>query len=140
VGCDIEMHAERKQSDGSWVVIPLQLTDPSWRYYRAFAALADVRNPGNVVPISIPRGIPDDSPLAEGTRNKEPGNFNSDNAFYDSHSHTWLLLREVFDYDWNAWGITGIDDGPPLFVCDLQKQFTEPEDRDNVRLVFWFDN
>lgn len=85
------------------------------RSYAVFAALAGVRNgfgfagaPTHtpIIPISEPRGIPDDFPLADGefyanAPKGEDGDF--DHAYWlGDHSHSWLTLSELIAFDWNV--------------------------------------
>lgn len=64
------------------------------RSYYVFSILADVRNARGFVPISEPKGLPDDvSPLVKRS---------SDSWGCDAHSHSYLTLKEIMDYDWFA--------------------------------------
>ena len=85
MGCDIHLYVEARSVDGKWSAVeapPLldkedydawgwyraYTDDPNapeyqWRFgrsYFCFALLADVRNDGNVTPLSKPRGVPVD--------------------------------------------------------------------------------
>lgn len=72
------------------------------RNYDVFAMLANVRNGrgfagcdtgDGFVPISEPRGLPDDvTPEVRAESDKWGG---------DGHSHSWLTLAELLAYDWN---------------------------------------
>jgi len=73
------------------------------RNYGLFAILADVRNGHGfagvrtgepTVPISAPRGVPDDA--SDGYRDevRQWGE--------DGHSHTWFTLAELLAYDWDG--------------------------------------
>lgn len=63
------------------------------RNYDVFAVLADVRNyDGRLKPIDQPRGLPDD--VSHEIKQE------SDNYGIDGHSHQWLDLDEVLNYDW----------------------------------------
>lgn len=119
MGCDIHLFVERVEN-GKWVSadrwtpnryageegepdIRIEYEDRFYtgRNYDLFGILADVRNGSGFagcdtgdgfVPISEPRGIPDDvSPevAAESSRWGE-----------DGHSHSWLSVQELLDYDW----------------------------------------
>ncbi len=56
MGCDIHAMVEIKK-DRWWA----NAGDPGlWRDYELFAFLADVRNDYDIVPISQPKGVPDD--------------------------------------------------------------------------------
>lgn len=86
------------------------------RNYNLFAVLANVRNgrgfagvPTGVgfKPICGPRGLPDNvsQDIAQ----------ESDSWGVDGHSHSWLKLDELLDYDWNGqstqqFGVVSIDE------------------------------
>jgi hypothetical protein len=128
MGTDITLFVEvRKSKDEPWQKLGKQfpypyykpeqesLTDPDgyeWNpqfsdqpyhghNYDLFAVLADVRNGRGfagavtgerIKPISEPRGMPDDlSPEMRKIAEEE---------FY--HSSSWLMLREVLDYNWDV--------------------------------------
>lgn len=85
---------ESLEADGA--LIPLW----DWRSYDTFAMLANVRNGygfagvrtgGGFVPISEPRGIPDNASDEVKSESEQWG--------CDGHSHSWLLVEEVLDYD-----------------------------------------
>lgn len=88
------------QDDREWDGAELvSETGFSERNYGLFAILADVRNGRGfagdkigepTVPISAPRGIPADA--SEGYASEVD----------DGHSHTWYLLSELLDYDWDG--------------------------------------
>ena len=72
------------------------------RNYDLFGILADVRNGrgfagcntgDGFIPISEPKGLPDD--LSETIRNE------ADEWGCDGHSRTYFSLKELLDYDWN---------------------------------------
>ena len=83
------------------------------RNYELFSVLADVRNGSGfggvdtgdrITPISKPRGLPegvdvDDEGMIDGihwhSRGIRP-------AWLGDHSHSWLMLRELVEYDWDA--------------------------------------
>lgn len=120
MGCDIHVHVERLDSDGSWAYqeppeielyyYPKSMAKPCmgrywyWgRNYTLFSLLAGVRNgiesfygPATghyLTPMSLPRGIPDD--VSPELRQEY------DDWDLDGHSHSWFTLRELmlFDYD-----------------------------------------
>lgn len=71
------------------------------RNYDAFAILADVRNGygfagvdtgDGFIPISQPKGLPDDM-------SKHMIQYMNDRDWY--HDHTWLTLEEILNYNWN---------------------------------------
>lgn len=130
MGCDIHLYVELQQPDnppwpGEWVHDrdPRFIEEydfgpedrgfwPRWpghgRNYAQFAILANVRNGRRLMnlgdgretdggeqfkPIAMPRGLPDDvsaEVLAE-----------SESWGVDGHSHSWLTLRELVEFDWD---------------------------------------
>jgi hypothetical protein len=121
MGCDVHMYAEYKRGS-KWVKAgkrfkngwyssdrPLSsyntpLTDRPYsdRNYDLFGMLADVRNGRGFagvktgegfVPIDIPRGLPKDVTKAIKKM--------SDRWGCDGHSHSYLYLSELLDYNWN---------------------------------------
>lgn len=117
MGCDIHLFVERRDEQGKWV------TADTWepedgrmrvdyhkrfytgRNYDLFAILADVRNGrgfagvktgGGFIPISPPKGLPDDvSPqVAE----------DSEGWGSDGHSHSWHTVKDLMEYDWTQVG------------------------------------
>jgi len=71
------------------------------RNYSVFAMLANVRNgsgfagcdTGNgYLPISMPKGLPED--VSEGTRSEY------EDWGESCHTHSWLTVQELLDYDW----------------------------------------
>lgn len=115
MGCSIHVHVEVKVGD-TW---HHQSQGNFFRSYDLFAMMADVRNEGNIAPISEPRGLPDDVTETTYLGSEEWGD--------DGHSHSWLSSKEVGlvekwiepidDWKWNDFG-----------------------EVDDWRLVFWFDN
>lgn len=90
-GTMVDSYEEAKKIEGSW---DEQFAHPLYveRNYSLFALLADVRNHG-VVPISQPRGIPQDA--SEGYLWK------SLSMGVDGHSHSYFTVQELLDVDWN---------------------------------------
>lgn len=136
MGCDIHMHYEVKNENGwsfydwkSEFVIghyddgsaqydyrkvfdhPLYIS----RNYDLFAILANVRNGRGFAgiptgygfnPISEPRGLPEDvTSIVKEDSNDWGG---------DGHSHSWLSLSEVLNYNWNQttshYGVVGVQE------------------------------
>jgi len=114
MGCDIHFYVEKKV-EGKWVsadTFKEEKDGPETYYhqttefygdrnYNLFAILADVRNGRGFagcetgegfVPISQPRGFPRN--VSKETQRA------SDGMGADGHSHSWLTLRELLDYDW----------------------------------------
>ena len=126
---------------------------PLWedRNYELFAFLADVRNNGNIEPISEPRGIPfnvSDEVLKD---YKSWGE--------DAHSASYLTLQELIDFVNNKqdtsrevtlqYGIRYltnlIDDikdhvESDGFIYDCDDIELGCHTLNDVRIVFWFDN
>lgn len=80
------------------------------RNYDLFGMLANVRNgsgfagcdTGNgFLPISEPRGFPDD--LSEGVKRllSDERDEDDNDIWMGDHSHSWLTLRELLDYNWD---------------------------------------
>lgn len=110
MGCDIHFYVEKKTPEGWELIKPTDPTDEfglkychfyHGRNYRLFGVLANVRNgwgfagvdTGDAIePISEPRGLPDD--VSKFVKNKY------DEWGYDAHSASWLLLKELKNYDW----------------------------------------
>lgn len=72
------------------------------RNYNLFAVLADVRNGRGtagceigsyITPIAMPKGLPDDV----SSEIKKFSNYWG----VDGHSHSWLMIRELAEYDWD---------------------------------------
>ena len=114
MGCDIHFYVEERRN-GVWVSADVwspceyekgRMTLKNELYgdrnYNLFAILANVRNGygfagvptgSGFVPIAEPKGLPDDvSPEVKAESDRWNG---------DGHSHTWLTVREILDYDWN---------------------------------------
>ncbi|MEN6425986.1 MAG: hypothetical protein ABFE13_11520 [Phycisphaerales bacterium] len=95
MGTDIHPIIEIK-TDSGWKIGATNV--PRDRNYVAFAILADVRNgygfagvdTGDpVVPISQPRGLPEDSPAATAF----------DEGYFGDHSFSWVTLKELLALD-----------------------------------------
>lgn len=110
MGCDIHMYPEVKR-DGKWCDLykfePDQHAAQPWaadrnnyygydgRNYSLFGMLAGVRRPEMNV-IAERRGLPlDASPIVV----SEIGG--GENDYGDFHSHSWLTLKEILDFDWS---------------------------------------
>jgi hypothetical protein len=111
----------------------------SGRNYYLFAFLANVRNHYIYVdPISKPRGLPDD--VTADVKQL------SDSYGEDGHSHSWLTLAELIEFDYsrkvNSDGdcINTYEDVLGIWWFQLLTYLNETFGVDNVRLVFWFDN
>lgn len=112
MGCDIHCFVEKRNSNGDWNPIGGFVSDyydPNSKYfskpefknassplegrnYRVFAILAGVRDYSEDVPqIDEPRGLPED--VSNYVQN------NSEEYGCDGHSHSWVTVREIIDYD-----------------------------------------
>lgn len=79
-------YGPRESPDGEWDVL-------SRRNYAVFSVLAGVRNRGDVVPISDPRGLPEGFEINE--------DYSRANGFWmGDHSYSWVTLRELLEYPW----------------------------------------
>lgn len=153
MGCDIHSFTEIKK-DGKWQDAGFSPFD--WRQYGMYGFLAGVRNYSMSPVIAEKRGFPEDSSLRK----------EYDDWDCDGHSHSWLLLKELLDYNYNQeiwdrrvtrqirpnlWSgaeLANEGEGEHLSLRDFLgehyfkdldklKEFGDPE---NVRIVFWFDN
>ena len=177
MGCDIHAFAEIRQPDRSWKrcgdVFPYPESDRAWRKqthgcqpfdwrsYGVFGFLADVRNYSAVPCIAKPRGLPHDlSPEV---------NAEYETWDVDAHSLSWLSLRELAEFDYDAPVIDRRitrQEGPNFFnggataTAAEEALATKTTFReflgdffmrdvdilktlgplDDVRIVFWFDN
>ena len=135
MGCDIHLFPE-KLVDGKWVYLHEDLCyvgNADGRDYRLFALLANVRNPGYVLPLAMPRGLPDD--LSDTTQ------LVMDKRAEDYHSHSFFHAEEleaaadngafnIVPKQWSSFA---------SFVDELCRNTADGTKRD-VRLVFCFDN
>lgn len=128
MGCDIHLVVERRNGDGQWQrVLPSPEAYDSWlkeqaekesgdtRWYRdrvkvvwyddcnynLFAILANVRNSFDFVPIAEPRGLPDDLSDEVKALVDPSDDDDSNDVWLGDHSHSWLTVQELLDYDWN---------------------------------------
>jgi hypothetical protein len=117
MGCDIHLYVEnRRFEDGAWVAraekVPNKYYDPNendgereleiegerfynGRNYRLFGMLADVRNGCGFAGCDTgdaPKGLPDDVTAIIKEESESWG--------LDGHSHSWLTVQELLDYDW----------------------------------------
>jgi len=110
--------------------------------YVSFAMLANVRNSfgDRIVPISQPKGLPDDvSKVVQ----KE-----SDRWGYGGHSHSFLTLKELQEYGWDQVAfLADVGRQPYKELAHTFYTWSIPklkelagDDPDSVRIVFWFDS
>ena len=131
--------------DGSRREIILNSTPFYWRNYTLFAILADVRNGGNIIPISQPKGLPKN--VSKALKKV------SDDWGVDGHSHSYFTLEELLEYDdWEKIiSDSDYDKGNhktlgtycnidmPISVL-LQYAKKKKLKHNQIRIVFWFDN
>lgn len=153
MGCDIHLHVEikLKNSDNSdsWLHYNHPKID---RWYKLFAKMANVRNYdeyGPIESISQPKGFPHDASLTT--------KFDYNNRWgSDAHSASWLNSEEIRQltvwYDKNLKDkdyIHGFENEFGYLFGNSFKHFLEykdnpnggyPEELEDVRFVFWFDN
>lgn len=160
MGCDIHLFGEKKVTKkwyrfwkkSLWVSVDKYTPNPDYgsdpyepklkiayadriytggRSYNIFCALAGVRSwhfSDSPRIISEPKGMPNDCCPEIKEECKRWGS--------DGHSHSWLTLRELQEFDWSEYGTT-CDKFREEVIPKLQKHSKNPE---NVRIVFWFDN
>jgi hypothetical protein len=150
MGCDIHLLIQACR-DGVWEDVILNLDeeveydecgDSFWepRSYATFALLADVRNDGDVQPVSKPRGLPEDFDCDDhrtehrggwGHQSGLIGDVERNGKDLGDHSHSWVTLAELkavpVEYQWAL---------PDEWIPKLEK-LGAPDD---VRLVFGFDS
>jgi len=97
MGTDIHEYMEKRQPNGTWEQVP---APNLWRNYDVFSILADVRNGygfggcktgEGLIPISEPKGLPNDLSVGLLEQIEDDWGF---------HSHSWLTLRELQEYDY----------------------------------------
>ena len=89
MGCDIHFFVERKIDD-KWILCD----SPSWgigQDYILFSVLGGVRNRWDIKPIKLREGFPSDSTL-----------FYTRDEIFNYHSHNYLYLDEILEFDWNS--------------------------------------
>lgn len=121
-----------EENEQKWEI---EYDDRIWtqRWYYLFAILAGVRNAWDIKPISEKKGFPSDA--------SEEVNGEYEHWSGDGHSHTWLTLKEL--EEWGGWDTVTEDlrDNFNKVTIDRMKQKVNTSvTRDDVRMVFWFDN
>lgn len=132
--CDIHAHLEVKLTGKWYYYAPVDIP----RNYHLFARMAGVRSYNQkIMPIALPRGLPDHTTLMTQLHNNDWG--------VDGHSHSWLNRQELQQIarEFNVrkfgdfWGIYLFGNG----VLEFQENpGGYPEQLEDVRLIFWFDN
>lgn len=112
MGVDIHIRAEVRKN-GKWELVEEPVFKSNWdgrltvkpfdgRDYKLFSVLANVRNSnkgevGHIVPISQPKGWPEDA--SEGF--KQIWFYSDDDDDDCLFAKSYLTLKEILDYDWN---------------------------------------
>lgn len=91
MGCDIHMHAERKNGEGKWVYVETENLYEN-RGYALFGWLAGVRNYSAVTPLALPRGLPLDASA------KTQAAYDAWSS--DAHTPHWYTLDELLAVDY----------------------------------------
>lgn len=125
MGCDIHALVECKTKDGRW--ISCGAVD-IWRNYDLFALLGDVRNSGDVKPLSRRRGVPPDA----------SGGYRDLVEMWgaDGHSHSWLTLAELKKCKRGK----SIIQLPAIIGRMEYEDMRVSKPGTEIRLVFFFDN
>lgn len=139
MGCDIHLFVEIRK-DGEWVSVDEWEKDEDGdidvnyqnqfyhdRNYEVFAMLANVRNGrgfvgsntgDGLIPISQPKGLPEDV-------SKEISDY-SDHWGVDGHSHSYLTVQELIEYDWTrVTTLRGHVDALTFFWWERLKQWDD---------------
>lgn len=98
MGTYAKFYVEQKSNDGKWHIVDSltkAVQKETIQCYDLYAILANVRNYEDFKCICEPKGMPEDSPLYSRYRN----NYDT-GEFWDTHSHSWLTLKEILDFDW----------------------------------------
>lgn len=141
MGCDIHLHTEVKIAD-KWEHYGNPIIG---RDYEFFAFLAGVRNYYEIIPVSEPKGVPDDMSLITRLDWEDWGS--------DAHSASFITGDEIgrverflrklnsersssYYYPEMEWGYL-FDGSWSVFY-----EFPDSQDKriQDVRMVFWFDN
>lgn len=135
MGCDIYAYAEKKDEQGQWVYLP-DVSPFDIRNYTLFSFLAGVRNYMNIIPVSVPRGFPDDASPEVLVEYMTDG---------DWHSASWLTIVELMSFDYGQLvGVREVGKAPrPVAAFLGEWYFDEIERLSSLgveRVVFWFDS
>lgn len=113
MGCDIHDIVQVQNESGEWETVINDFL--GGQYYGLFAVIGDVRNYYDIPPIASYRGIPADIENQIAQTEKELIASDAISAWhsydkaqeivlgdaaYGDHSHSWVTLRELLDYDW----------------------------------------
>lgn len=150
MGCDIHLRVQ-KFVDDKWTFAeeriadkyePTKTTHERWydgRNYRLFGMLANVRNgigfagvdTGDAFRfISEPRGLPDGMAEYIGEIRDKDGSVEDYDFWFGDHSHSWLTLPELIDFDWyQSTKCRGWVNGPQFEEWDRMKEWeSEPRE------------
>lgn len=134
MGCDIHLHVEIKV-DSVWHHYNHPNVDRSYDLFRKMAGIRPSED--GPTPIAEPRGLPVDiSFITE-----------MDVCDRDGYSHSWLgpsEIKKVTEWFESIYGCRH----PPIFgylfgfriYARLDVPETKPQEIEDVRIVFWFDN
>lgn len=137
MGCDIHCHVEVKFNDKWHHYTFLRIS----RHYLLFAKMANVRNDAKVTPIDKPRGLPNDITDMVKFIYKQWEN--------DAHSQSYLTSKEVIDLcQWIQESFINPNDILSSFGYLFGNYYKDfhlyhedfPEELQDFRWVFWFDN
>ena len=139
MGCDIDLHAERRDSEDRYH--PLHFSGLlRHRNYWRFSFLAGVRNSFNIVPISEPRGLPANvSREIAAECERQEG---------DALAKSWLTLEELLAFDYDAplrfrEGGRGDNCAEATYRefldADFVSELRELQALGAERIIFWFD-
>lgn len=140
MGCDIHLHSEI-MVNGVWHHHNKAQIE---RSYLLFSKMANVRNEGEVDPITLPKGLPENVTFST--------NLYLQKSPEDYHSHSWLNAEEIkelfqwFDEQTNPFFerrrmnlMFGYLFGGS-FGDFLRFKSDFPEYVEDIRFIFWFDN
>ncbi|ROU07899.1 hypothetical protein [Lysobacter enzymogenes] len=133
----LRIHPERRDATGRFEELP-ETDRLRARNYTRFAFLAGVSNWANIVPISPPRGLPDDA--SETVRRTFANGLR--------HATSWLTLDELLNFDYDQ-PLRFREDVRPeqctagtyreLLDDDFLQALRDFRAQGATRLVFWFD-
>lgn len=135
MGCDIHMFVEMKSKKlGKWL---LYSHPEVGRDYDLFAKMANVRNRGDIEPLSDPKGLPKDA--------SESVQVIYEHEKPDAHSESYLSLLEINQLETWYKSRSDVFDWYKQFGFFFGNDFNQTEVADppaitDVRFVFWFDN
>lgn len=143
MGTDIHTVVETKDpATGRWEMVK-GLHPFEWRDYSIFGFLGNVRNDSECEPLSdhrgLPEGLSEGGQVALGYRE-------------DYHSHSWVMLKELLDFDydkmfWDRRHDSDEEERQVTYREHLLEDFFRDLDElkllggpEHVRVIFWFDN